>query len=773
MCAGPLVRGRRTLSSLLAALPLILAGCVLGGDPAASDSLAAVSSDPVYAVAEAAIADDRPWDAEEALAVALADSARRSAELVLLSARAAASSSKWARVDSILAAEPWPDAETEARALEMRALAALERDEELVAERHARAAIAGARTAEQHGRFLAIRARALHRLGRRDSARVAYEESAILLPRIADWLYLRAAEVTRGADERADYYDLLRGEAAIDRAGKLEGQMLERAGAGRAAAAQYERIGSILPALRLRAATARGGAERASARHELVAYISEHSGRSEARAATEVLDAYFRTLPAADELTVAYSAAKTGPLSRARRGFSRAAAARRMDARARYTYGTVLSRSSRRSEALRQLALVKDPEWVGLAAFERARILLAQRKRSQAIAALRAILRKYPGDTAAASSALMLLGDIATDDRRESAARDAYETLAERYPTSELAPRALFQAGISQYAAGRLTVAARTLDTLVARHPEHEDAAGARYWSGRALLRLKDTVQAHERWRWLLENEPLSWYAAAGALRLGDGTTPWSPPLAAEEYRRYADLDSALSRATLLRKLGMSYEARLELDWLSRTAMSGDDVERMLSVANALRGAGERERSIELGRRAIAVARGRADARAYRFVYPIREGELIATEAAKRGVDPALVAAVIRQESGFNPRATSPVGARGMMQMMPRVARALARSEKITPWDPAMLYRPEINIRLGVAHLDAFVAHYDHPARALAAYNAGGSRVTRWSKRAGAKDPELFIERIRFDETRDYVRIVLRNRDMYRALYEW
>jgi soluble lytic murein transglycosylase len=303
------------------------------------------------------------------------------------------------------------------------------------------------------------------------------------------------------------------------------------------------------------------------------------------------------------------------------------------------------------------------------------------------------------------------------------------------------------------------------------RYAESEEAAGARYWSGRSHLRLADTAVAQEHWRWLLEHEPLSWYAAAGALRLGDGTTPWAPPEAAEEYRRYADLDSALARAELLRKVGMSHEARLELDWLARQATNDPDTERLLAVANALRAAGEKERSIELGRRAIA--RGHADARAYRFVYPIVEGELIATEAAKRGVDPALVAAVIRQESGFNPRATSPVGARGMMQMMPRVARALARSEKITPWDPALLYRPEINVRLGVAHLKAFVAHYDHPARALAAYNAGGSRVARWSKRAGAKDPELFIERIRFEETRDYVRIVLRNRDMYRALYEW
>jgi soluble lytic murein transglycosylase len=84
-----------------------------------------------------------------------------------------------------------------------------------------------------------------------------------------------------------------------------------------------------------------------------------------------------------------------------------------------------------------------------------------------------------------------------------------------------------------------------------------------------------------------------------------------------------------------------------------------------------------------------------------------------------------------------------------------------------------MLYDPEVNIRLGVIHLRSFTSHYSHPALALAAYNAGGSRVARWSKRPGGKDPELFIERIRFTETRGYVRTVLRSRDMYAALYDW
>jgi soluble lytic murein transglycosylase len=84
-----------------------------------------------------------------------------------------------------------------------------------------------------------------------------------------------------------------------------------------------------------------------------------------------------------------------------------------------------------------------------------------------------------------------------------------------------------------------------------------------------------------------------------------------------------------------------------------------------------------------------------------------------------------------------------------------------------------MLYDPAISIRLGTLHLKDLVRKYPDLAKVLAAYNAGESRVERWSTKAGARDPEVFTERIPFVETRDYVRIVLRNQAYYDALYPW
>lgn len=84
-----------------------------------------------------------------------------------------------------------------------------------------------------------------------------------------------------------------------------------------------------------------------------------------------------------------------------------------------------------------------------------------------------------------------------------------------------------------------------------------------------------------------------------------------------------------------------------------------------------------------------------------------------------------------------------------------------------------MLYSPEMNIRLGVAHLATLIHTQSDVVRALAAYNAGESRVTRWSRKRGGDDPELFTERIPFTETREYVKNILRNEEFYRVLYPW
>jgi len=140
-------------------------------------------------------------------------------------------------------------------------------------------------------------------------------------------------------------------------------------------------------------------------------------------------------------------------------------------------------------------------------------------------------------------------------------------------------------------------------------------------------------------------------------------------------------------------------------------------------------------------------------------------------QARARSIDPALVAGIIRQESSFNPRAVSVGVGRGMMQVMPPVGQQVARSLGYPVWDPVLLFEPDANLEIGMAHLASSIRQYEDLVRVLAAYNAGGSRVKRWETKPGTTDPEVFAERIPFVETRDYVRIVQRNAEVYRTLY--
>lgn len=117
------------------------------------------------------------------------------------------------------------------------------------------------------------------------------------------------------------------------------------------------------------------------------------------------------------------------------------------------------------------------------------------------------------------------------------------------------------------------------------------------------------------------------------------------------------------------------------------------------------------------------------------------------------------------------PDATSRAGARGLMQLMPSTASHVARRIGVS-WNRSLLGVADANLHVGAAHLSALLRRYDgDPVAALAAYNAGGRPVSRWLRFPEAADPHLFVERIPYLETREYVKTVLRNLELYRALY--
>jgi soluble lytic murein transglycosylase len=149
--------------------------------------------------------------------------------------------------------------------------------------------------------------------------------------------------------------------------------------------------------------------------------------------------------------------------------------------------------------------------------------------------------------------------------------------------------------------------------------------------------------------------------------------------------------------------------------------------------------------------------------------YPIRN-----VPDAPEGAEPAMVFGITRQESGFDPFVRSPVGARGMMQLMPRTAEVVARRIG-EPYSASMLDEPEYNMRLGSAYLGHMINNFNGSyVMAAAAYNAGPGRPLEWitycgDPRAAGSDPADFIECIPFSETRNYVMRVMEAAEVYRA----
>ncbi len=290
----------------------------------------------------------------------------------------------------------------------------------------------------------------------------------------------------------------------------------------------------------------------------------------------------------------------------------------------------------------------------------------------------------------------------------------------------------------------------------------------AAYWAGRAATAAGRPEDARA-WLERASRWPVTWYGQLAAAELGrtaplqHGSTPADPGLrrafAGKELVRLAEI---FCRAGAVSEAGPP---------IRRLAEEAENDPPRLALALEL--------AVRCGRLDLATALGRAPVRDGRvdpllaFPVPRLDGFLRPRNGEP---EPALLLAVARQESQFDPRAVSPAGARGLMQLMPATARAVARELAIDYRPEALLAEPAFNLRLGAHYLGRQLERFGEPALALAAYNAGPGRVVAWLAQYG--DPRGrgrhalvdWIERIPFRETRNYVQRVLEGAEVYRRL---
>jgi soluble lytic murein transglycosylase len=144
----------------------------------------------------------------------------------------------------------------------------------------------------------------------------------------------------------------------------------------------------------------------------------------------------------------------------------------------------------------------------------------------------------------------------------------------------------------------------------------------------------------------------------------------------------------------------------------------------------------------------------------------------VQAEARSSGVDPALVYAVMREESAFDPDAVSSANAYGLMQLIVPTAQTLARRDNLLV-SPAALRRPKLNVTLGCRMLAELSTRFDvNPLLAIPGYNAGPGRPARWLKERPSTEFDLWVELVPFPETRRYTKRVLSSRAVYAFLYE-
>jgi soluble lytic murein transglycosylase len=359
----------------------------------------------------------------------------------------------------------------------------------------------------------------------------------------------------------------------------------------------------------------------------------------------------------------------------------------------------------------------------------------------------------------------------------------AYQEMVQKFPQSPLVLPSLWKGGWLLYQKQDWEGAIRTWQILQAYKTVSPWSEKALYWKAKALGKMGQTDMAEETFQRFRLNFPAAYYTQ---LSLGGGTSPrpekgFRPikDLALAPFVKTTDLsaetkDVRLKKGTLLVRLLLFAEA---VDELEAAEGNGMGEEMRLEISRLLREMGEYHRSTLLVRRNFSIrplppSPSARDHSLYLLAYPLGNPLWINKYAELQNLDPALLSAVILEESRFDPQALSVSGARGLMQIMPGTGKEIAKKLKIRAYGDQNLYEPEFNIRFGSWYLARLLEEFGGKFYlAVAAYNAGPRAVREWLAKFSDLAEDEFVEKIPYLETRNYVVRVLTSYQVYRALY--
>jgi soluble lytic murein transglycosylase len=324
---------------------------------------------------------------------------------------------------------------------------------------------------------------------------------------------------------------------------------------------------------------------------------------------------------------------------------------------------------------------------------------------------------------------------------------------------------------------GKNDDALKTFDRYIATYPDGDWKTNSLFWSAKIFDRLGRAQERDAKAKQIVAEYPFSYYAYRAkelwpASNRQPATSNSFPDLEAELAKIN---EPRLATVRALLDVDLPRAAAREMKVLAAKYADNPGVQFMLADVYVRGGEPFKANGVLQRQFRAFVRHGGANIppRFWQILFPLPYWETIRTEAQRRGVDPYLVASIIRQESGFEPSTVSNAGAVGLMQIMPEEASRIATAASLGAVTRESLFDPATNIAVGAAEYSQKLAAMNgNHTLAIASYNAGEDVVTSWIAKTPIDDADVFIESIPYAETRLYVKTVNRNRSEYRRIYE-